>query len=183
MISDYTINSLFDEMEKIAASLLLNAGNPIKFSTKAARYVKGMAQNAGGALKTMATDPVGGFKRGLQATAAGMGTKTLGGAAGTLLTVSNPISQAYGAVKKEDPEGRNRSRIARGIQAAGSLAGEVIGTPFHGSGAVAGSLAGEAAGKMVGRGIDRLRGRKWTAPNKMPVQPNQMVEPPPRTQL
>jgi hypothetical protein len=177
MIPQPTLHSFFDEMEKIS-SLMLNAGTPIKFTARAANWFKGGIGHAGQTLKTMATDPVGGFKRGLGSLKKDLST----GKPGTQalqkgLFALSTGGEIYNTAKKEDPTGQGRSRLARGAQAVGSFAGSTIGAPFGLSGSLVGGLAGETAGRMVGKGIDRLRSR-----NKIPIQPNQMVEPPRTTQ-
>jgi hypothetical protein len=81
----------------------------------------------------------------------------------------------YGAVKdKEDPTGRGQSRLSRGLQAggrlAGSLAGVYAGRNLGALGSMAAGMIPQAAGALAGRaagaGIDKLRGYK--------AQPQQM---------
>lgn len=80
-----------------------------------------------------------------------------------------------GAVKdKEDPTGRGRSRLARGLEAgghlAGSLAGAYAGRNLGAFGGMAAGIIPQAAGALAGRaagaGVDRLRGHR--------AQPQQM---------
>lgn len=175
MISQAMLNGLFEELTEMAkekrAAFLLNAGPPIRFTGRT------MWSNIGNALHAIANHPGQAFKAGIKETMKDVTTghplKRLGVGGLFALTTGSDV---YNTLKKEDPTGQGRSRLARGAQAAGSFAGGMMGAPYGLSGGVVGGLTGEAAGRMVGKGIDRLRGR-----NKIPSPPNQMVEPPPRT--
>jgi hypothetical protein len=94
----------------------------------------------------------------------------------------NPLFKglmAYGAyndvkqmMPREDPTGQNRSRIHRGLAAAGAQAGGIMSAPFGMTGGIVGSLAGAKMGDLAGRAVDRVRGyKKPQNPPHLPPPP------------
>jgi hypothetical protein len=93
----------------------------------------------------------------------------------TALTLGLPAAAIAGTLmKKEAPEGPGRGEnIGAGI---GGLVGGLAGSAMPLAGNVVAGAGGAAVGKMLGRGVDRLRGRK-AQPMFGQRSPNQMAEP------
>jgi hypothetical protein len=71
---------------------------------------------------------------------------------------------------KVDPTGQGRSKIHRGLNAAGAQIGGLIAAPVGGlAGPMAGSIIGSKMGDLAGKGIDRLRG--YRTPPTLPPPP------------
>lgn len=78
------------------------------------------------------------------------------------------VSSAVEVGSKNDPMGQGRSRLNRGITAAGDQVGGLIGTPFGLAGGLVGGQIGRKAGGLVGKGVDRLRGYQAQQPSPPP---------------
>jgi hypothetical protein len=173
MIPKTTLQSFFSEMTKISAGIMLNVGPPIRLASGAAKAVRGAAGDIGHTFQAMA-HPGAGMKAGWKQTVEDVRT---GHPVMTGLFVAGTGYDAYNAMKKQDPSGENRSRLARLSQAAGSFGGGVMGAPHGLVGGVVGSLAGEQMGRMVGRGIDAARGRRRVSPQPQAPQPQKVGAP------
>ncbi len=175
MISETTLQGFIDEMEKISG-VTQNVGMPTSFASRVASGVanwgKGLGNNLVGTAAGFA-NPIKGLKAGWEMTKNDIRT---GHPAITGLVLLGTAMDAKDALQKEDPSQMGRSRVQRVAKLIGGTAGGIIGTPFGLSGGIAGSMAGEAAGGLVGKGIDRLRGRR---PNvQLPMNFQQQPLPP-----
>jgi hypothetical protein len=133
------------------------------------KHLRGSGSNVVNAGKAM-LHPVQGFKAGMTETVKGKGIMP---AVNVGLTGLGAAAMVPGVVKKEDPSGHGRSRVARGLAAAGGTVGGIIGTPFGLTGGIAAGVAGEALGRGAGNLVDKARGIKHKKP---PVQQAQAFD-------
>ena len=143
--------AFLDELEKISGAIDWVKARPAAL----AKGMGGVGTNVGNAVASFAT-PKASLKRGWEA------TWRPGGKALHPLFKGLMAYGAYNDIKQmrpaEDPMGRGRSRIHRGLAAAGSQAGGIMAAPFGLSGGMVGSMVGAKAGDLAGRAIDRVRG-------------------------
>lgn len=136
--------SFGDELEKIADGFMTNIGTGLR---------RGPA-NTAGAIGDIASSPIGSLRQGWRKTwTGGTGNKAmiLGGAA-----LGLPM-----ALSKNDPTGRDESRLTRAMRFGVSQLGAIAGfTRGHQVPSMVLGLAGDVAGGYAGRAIDRARGRK-----------------------
>jgi hypothetical protein len=174
-----TLNSLADELEKIAslgtqaaAAGRWAAGHGQSVGKWAKGHIQGSIRNAARTVEGFA-NPIKNMKAGWNDRSHKFDKSRMKDWkmwSGAPATVGFAALDAHAAMKKEDPTGQGRSRLERAGTAAGSLAGGMIGLPHGFTGGIVGSTIGGAVGKRVGQ-VGNFANKKLRrqVPQQMPA--------------
>lgn len=161
------LDAFSDEMEKIAASIILNHGT--KFIRSGAGKISNTLKGWGSALRStprrtgqavgdIVRSPRQALREGWHAT--WHDPATSGGMLGRGMFALGTAGAAATAIPKDDPMGRGESRLTRTARFAGGTLAGVAGMKRGVLPSIALSMGGDIAGGYAGRAVDKVRGYK-----------------------